>query len=277
MMKLAFSKYHGTGNDFILIDNRDSNLHLSRNEIARLCDRHLGIGADGLMFLTTEEGYDFGMKYYNSDGHESTLCGNGGRCITAFASALDIIGNTALFLAIYGEHTAQILTEEGNKTMVKLKMADVRSPRPSFVIPNSSFHLDTGSPHLVVFSKHVADMDVFSAGRKLRNDPQFAPNGINVDFAEVMDDRLFVRTYERGVENETRSCGTGVTAAALAWAIHSPHPETGGGAQASVVNIDTPGGTLTVCFHQEGDTFTNIWLEGPAEFVFKGEIDFREM
>ncbi|MFH1297790.1 MAG: diaminopimelate epimerase [Bacteroidota bacterium] len=317
-MKLSFYKYHGTGNDFILVDNREGTIALSKKQIERLCDRHFGVGADGLMLLTSEKGYDFGMVYFNADGNESTLCGNGGRCITAFAHMLGIIGQSARFLASDGEHTAKILKDEGNVKWVRLKMADVTTPplappqqgrgvsdietdKSSFVLRPSSFLINTGSPHLVIFVENVSEIDAVSEGRKLRDDPQFAPDGTNVDFVEIMESNLFVRTYERGVENETLSCGTGVTAAAMAYAswqsavrspqsavlspqsaVHSPqsavrspkisrtqHP-------GSSIEIETLGGKLTVSFRFEDGTFTDIWLKGPAEHVFSGEIEVRE-
>jgi len=279
-MKLTFSKYHGTGNDFILIDNREASIHLSIGDIVHLCDRHFGIGADGLIFLISETGYDFGMKYYNSDGKESTMCGNGGRCITAFANSLGILDKHATFLAIDGDHTAEVLNEEGNITLVKLRMSDV-SP-DAYRIPNFEFQIDTGSPHLVLFKDHVREIDVVMEGRKLRYDSQYAPDGINVDFVEKMDNGLFVRTYERGVEDETLSCGTGVTAAALAVGssqfaggnhVIARNKVTKQTPQASNIKIETLGGQLAVSFQFENGAFTNIWLEGPAEFVFSGEME----
>ena len=318
-MKLSFYKYHGTGNDFILVDNREGTIALSKKQIERLCDRHFGVGANGLMLLTSEKGYDFGMVYFNADGNESTLCGNGGRCITAFAHMLGIIGQSARFLASDGEHTAKILKDEGNVKWVRLKMADVTTPplappqqgrgvsdietdKSSFVLRPSSFLIDTGSPHLVIFVENVSEIDAVSEGRKLRDDPQFAPDGTNVDFVEIMESNLFVRTYERGVENETLSCGTGVTAAAMAYAswqlaVGSPqlavgsnqsavsrnviarnevtkqtHQESGIGHRTSTIKIETLGGKLTVSFRLKDGTFTDIWLEGPAELVFRGEV-----
>ncbi len=308
-MKFVFSKYHGTGNDFILIDNRDATIHLSQEEIKRLCDRHFGIGADGLMFLTAGTGHDFGMKYFNSDGKESTMCGNGGRCMTAFARALGIIEQNADFTAIDGEHEAMILDQTGPKTMVKLKMSDVPSTKyltskitnteSSLFLRPSSFVLNTGSPHLVLFTENVSAVDVVAEGRKHRNNPEFAPDGINVDFVEKREQRLFVRTYERGVEDETLSCGTGVTAAALAyasWQIAVGSKQEASGSMpladnrdviarnevtkqtrtGTKIEIETPGGQLTVSFRRGKSNFTDIWLEGPAEFVFKGETEVRE-
>ncbi|MBN1199837.1 MAG: diaminopimelate epimerase [Bacteroidales bacterium] len=314
-MKLAFSKYHGTGNDFILIDNRGGNIRLTRDQIALLCDRHLGIGADGLMFLNTREGYDFGMSYYNSDGNESTLCGNGGRCITAFARSLDLIKFNARFTAIDGEHTAEIINKIGEITSIRLKMSDIdkskiqelkskiQNPKSKIIyhtsslVPRpSSFVINTGSPHCLIFMEDTSAIDVGQEGRKIRYDTVFEPEGTNVDFVQILENNhLFVRTYERGVEDETLSCGTGVTAAALAYAIiklqamrHEAHgidhqasgiryPASRIGVEIpgtrDSIRIETRGGLLTVTFRHEADRFTDIWLEGPAEFVFKGEIE----
>jgi diaminopimelate epimerase len=300
-MKLVFCKYHGTGNDFILVDNRKGNIRLTEAQIERLCDRHAGIGADGLMFLTAQPGYDFGMIYFNSDGKEGTMCGNGGRCITAFARSLGLAGNTARFIASDGNHEAEILKDEGHVTWIRLKMADVKAPPPTppqllrfhpQVRGDSSFQseivnrkskivIDTGSPHLVLFLEDLSAIDIVAEGRKLRNDPQFSPNGINVDFVEIRKDHLFVRTYERGVENETLSCGTGVTAAAVAFAGCTPpqappRPGSGETSRQSPVTshlIETPGGRLTVSFRREGERFTDVFLEGPAERVFSGEME----
>ncbi len=289
-MKLLFHKYHGTGNDFILIDNRETKIHLSSRDVAWLCDRNFGIGADGLMFLTTEPGYDFGMKYFNSDGNESTMCGNGGRCITAFAQSLGIIDHSALFFAIDGEHRSEILNDEGDIKQIRLKMMDITKSK----IENrseaelgganrkSKIMIDTGSPHLLLIVDDVSSIDVVSEGRRMRNDPQFAPDGINVDFVEITETGLFVRTYERGVENETLSCGTGVTASALAFTLVEENltgtkrsKKQEARSEKREAKIETPGGKLTVSFRPVGDSFTDIWLEGPAEFVFHGELEVR--
>ena len=277
-MKLKFQKYHGTGNDFILIDNRDGNIRLSTEQVARLCDRHLGIGADGLILMNTKPGYDFGMTYFNADGNESTLCGNGGRCIVAFAHSLGLIKHRATFTAVDGEHTASILGRKDAETQVKLKMSDVSAPSiehraSSIEYPASGIQINTGSPHLVIFKDKVRDLDVVIEGRKIHQDKRLAQDGTNVDFIQVHEDHLFVRTYERGVEDETLSCGTGVTAAALAYAslqssVRSPQSPV------TSYNIQTLGGNLTVSFHKHKGTFTDIWLEGPAEFVYHGEISF---
>ncbi|MFH1161402.1 MAG: diaminopimelate epimerase [bacterium] len=302
-MKLVFHKYHGTGNDFILVDNQRGNIRLSQEQIARYCDRHFGIGADGFLLLTARPGYDFGMVYFNSDGNESTMCGNGGRCMVAYVRSLNLIKDKATFMASDGEHRAEVLKINGSTTHIRLKMSDVlctppptppqqgrgatvSSREPSTYLKRSnSIQINTGSPHFVVFVDDVSTVDVVKEGRMLRNDPRFVPDGINVDFVEIRDNGLFVRTYERGVENETLSCGTGVTAAALAvasWQLavgswqrpvtSHQSPVTGHQSPLTSYAVETLGGKLTVSFRQRGGDFTDIWLEGPAEFVFSGKM-----
>ena len=258
--KLNFYKYQGTGNDFILLDNRDGNIRLSRAEVAFLCHRRFGIGADGLMLLETYAGFDFYMRYYNSDGAESSMCGNGGRCITAFAQKLGIITGKAHFCAIDGPH----LSEIGAAGWVRLKMQDVNDIRQEegFAL------LDTGSPHLVQWSSCVADEDVTGKGRSIRNEARFAPGGVNVNFVAQNSNGLTMRTYERGVEDETLSCGTGATAAAIA----ATAEKTG----AFETNIETPGGNLLVSFYKPTpDSARQVWLSGPATFVFEGTISLK--
>ena len=264
-MNIPFSKYHGAGNDFILIDNRRLQWNPEQKEVAFLCDRHFGIGADGLILLGEAPGYDFGMTYYNSDGNESTMCGNGGRCITAFAGSLGLITAHARFSAIDGAHLANIIFNSSSLFQVRLKMKDVEKIDRA----NEDLILNTGSPHYVIFTKDVDQMDVVKEGRKIRNSPPFVSHGINVDFVEVFDDHLYVRTYERGVENETLSCGTGVTAAAIAFALNRKEID-------GLIKVTTLGGELNVSFSQNGGSFTNVWLEGPAERVFQGEMEIGE-
>lgn len=261
-MKTEFFKYHGTGNDFIIIDNRRLQWKPDRQQVAFLCNRHMGIGSDGLMLLTNADGYDFGMIYFNSDGNESTMCGNGGRCLTAFARLLGMTETKARFYAIDGEHEAFILNEAGTLTHVKLKMKDVIVEEPV----GGNFFIDTGSPHYVIFGTNVNRMDVVKKARKIRYDTCFAEEGTNVDFAEIKNDHLFVRSYERGVEDETLSCGTGITASALAAAVKTP-------GNPGFYAIKTRGGDLKVSFNQEGNAFSDIWLEGPAELVFRGTVE----
>lgn len=255
---MHFYKYQGTGNDFILIDNRTAAIQLTTAQIAFLCDRHRGIGADGLMLLSLENGFDFRMTYYNADGNESTMCGNGGRCITAFARQLGLVSNKTSFVAIDGPHLADLLPDG----TIALHMNDVKG------IDHYEFHsvLNTGSPHYILWSKDVEAEDVYQKGKEIRYSAPFRPGGINVNFVTEQAGVLHVRTYERGVENETLSCGTGVTAAAIA----STRSETG----LFVKQIVTPGGQLTVSFHKTApDRAENVILTGPATFVFEGDIN----
>jgi diaminopimelate epimerase len=252
---IPFYKYQGTGNDFILIDQRQTPYLQKENQalIQKMCNRHFGIGADGLILLQQHESADFEMVYFNADGRESTMCGNGGRCIVAFAHHLGVFEEHCTFKAIDGLHEAKV-----NGHQVELKMMDV-----SQVERDEDFYfLDTGSPHYVSFHATLAEVDVVPQGRLIRYGAHFQPNGTNVNFVEVTPDGLIVATYERGVEDETLSCGTGVTAAALAYALDNPHLNS--------VNIQTKGGKLLVRFHPLSDGFNHIWLCGPAEKVFEG-------
>ncbi len=259
-MEISFYKYHGTGNDFIIIDNRNLKFNRADNTVvAKLCDRRFGIGADGLMLLQNKEGYDFEMVYYNSDGNESSMCGNGGRCIVGFAKSLGLVKKISHFIAVDGEHEA--IVKPG---IISLKMKDVDEVE----LNADYFFLNTGSPHYVTFIDDAASYNVFEEGKKIRNNDRFKGSGTNVNFIEKQNNYLFVRTYERGVEGETYSCGTGVTAAALTAAIKNVSTAK------DYCNIKTLGGNLKVTFHKhEDNSFTDIWLEGPAEFVFKGEIN----
>lgn len=259
-MKLPFYKYQGAGNDFILIDNRDLGFNHHQPElIEKLCDRRFGIGGDGLMCLENYDGFDFKMVYYNADGQPSSMCGNGGRCIVAFAKFLNVIENETKFLAVDGPHYAKI-SENGN--WVSLQMIDVET----FKKDGDAFVINTGSPHYIKFAEAVADINVFEEGRKIRYNETYKTEGININFVEPQSQHLFVRTYERGVEDETYACGTGVTAVALANAIKNN--QTG--------LIETPikvlGGILSIRFNYDGEKFTNIFLEGPAKLVFEGVL-----
>jgi diaminopimelate epimerase len=256
-MNIHFYKYHGTGNDFILIDKREKQIDLEKGQIARLCRRRFGIGADGLMLLENEPGYDFRMVYYNSDGNESTMCGNGGRCIAAFAKKLGLINMLTSFVAVDGSHSATV----HNDGTISLDMIDVKE------IERQDDHLiiNTGSPHYIKWVEDVANVDVFGEGRRIRNDQRFVPKGINVNFVQTLGNSLRVRTYERGVEDETLSCGTGVTAAAIALKAD----QTG----KFIVPVETPGGKLEVSFDKgTANTATNVVLKGPAVFVFEGDV-----
>lgn len=259
-MKFIFEKYQATGNDFILLDNRKSIYDgITTEQVKIMCDRHFGIGADGLMLLNNKKNYDFEMVYYNADGKEGSLCGNGGRSITQFANKLGIKKKEYLFSATDGNHKAVIDFDK----KIKLQMSDVKKMNFSL----DHYVLDTGSPHYVKYVPSVNDIDVVEDGRKIRNGKEFEEKGINVNFVEILEeDKIYVRTYERGVEDETLSCGTGVTASALV----SAHNENG----FNRVEVKTKGGNLSVEFDKKGETeFVNIWLGGPANFVFLGEIE----
>lgn len=257
-MNLSFYKYQGTGNDFIMIDGRVNDFSgLTQLQIEQLCNRRFGIGADGFIILCHKQGFDFEMKYFNADGRESSMCGNGGRCTVQFAYDLGIISDRYYFLAPDGPHEAIL-----SRQIVKLKMSDV----DQIIDQSDSFELNTGSPHYVSFVSNVDGIDVFAEGRKIRNNDTYIEKGINVNFAQMLENgQLFVRTYERGVEDETFSCGTGVTAAAISSA--------GKNIGNFSVPILTKGGQLAVEFSKkQPDKAFDIWLSGPGAFVFKGEI-----
>jgi diaminopimelate epimerase len=258
-MTIQFFKYQGTGNDFVILDNRKQEYSsLSADQIRRLCDRRFGIGADGLMMLNEKAGYDFEMKYFNADGREGSMCGNGGRCIVKFVYQLGIHKNEYHFIAIDGEHEAEIDTDG----TVSLKMKDVDKIVKK---KHGDFILNTGSPHYIKMVNDVMTEDVYKKGRDIRYSKDFEQEGINVNFVEqVGEHEIIVRTYERGVEDETYSCGTGVTAAALV----SYHNENG----FNDVTVKTLGGSLTVEFDRlDDDKYVNIWLCGPAEKVYEGK------
>jgi diaminopimelate epimerase len=257
--QIKFYKYQGAGNDFIVIDNRNVGFDaLSQDLIAKMCDRRFGIGADGLMLLQYTKKFDFEMLYYNADGREGSMCGNGGRCIVAFARDLGIITKEADFLAVDGAHRAQIDNDQ-----VNLGMIDVNA-----VVRNGAdFVLNTGSPHYVKVVDDLANYAVFKEGSAIRNNDTYRKEGINVNFVEREADGYFVRTFERGVEDETLACGTGATAAAIAMAIQD-------GKFGDVeIPIRVVGGQLYISFHREGDIFSNVQLKGPAKFVFEGVVE----
>ncbi len=260
-MKVHFYKYQATGNDFIIIDNRAGNLRLSAEQIQHLCNRKLGVGADGLMLLEKHPSQNFNLVYYNSDGSQS-LCGNGSRAAVQMAAALGLVNGKATFTAYDGPHQAELL----DQGVVKLKMNDVADTKPI----GEDVFLNTGSPHLVRFVNNVAGYAVFEEGRKIRYSEPFQPGGTNVNFVELLgDNTIYVRTYERGVEDETLSCGTGVTAAALVASQRGYQ---------SPVKIKTKGGDLSVAFQTShsgspGPAFSHIYLIGPAKMVFEGTLE----
>ena len=260
-MKISFYKYQGAGNDFVMVDNRGANPVRREDEatIRFLCDRRFGVGADGVILLQEKEGYDFEMVYFNADGRESSMCGNGGRCIVAFAQFLGVIDQEAFFLAIDGPHQARVTRED----WVELQMTDVGE-----VERGADFYrMDTGSPHYVRFVEQVHGLDIVAEAHKVRYSDRFREEGINVNFVEEQSKGIKVATYERGVEDETLSCGTGVTAAAIAWYLRQP------GRERREVAIQAKGGRLSVRFEPEAEAFSNIWLCGPAKQVFRGEIE----
>lgn len=257
-MKIHFYKYQGAGNDFIIIDGRDTALGLSEAQIQFLCDRRFGIGADGLMLLERAEGYDHKMVYFNADGHESSMCGNGGRCIAAFAHMIGATGSEQHFLAIDGPHLAKIIEAD----QVALQMKDI--DRIEF--DEEATIMDTGSPHFVKFVADLEAIDVVAEGRAIRNRARFQPKGINVNFVQLTGEGIKVRTYERGVEDETLACGTGVTASAIAAACNLSGDIT--------TVVKAAGGELEVRFTKhDAQKINNVWLNGPAQFVFEGHIE----
>jgi diaminopimelate epimerase len=256
---MTFYKYQGTGNDFIIVDNRETCFTFNESQIAQYCHRKYGVGADGFILLEKDSEVDFSMIYYNSDGKESSMCGNGGRCIVAFAYHLGIIKQKTVFKAIDGLHEA--IVEENE--YIKLKMIDVSNVSEN----DFGIQLNTGSPHIIVFKNSLENIDIVKEARKIRNHDSYVQKGINVNFVVENTDDLTIRTYERGVEDETLSCGTGVTAAVIA--SHFKHK--------SNVNfyskeIHTQGGTLKVSFNIHEGKYQDVWLEGPAVKVFEGKI-----
>lgn len=257
-MLLQFYKYQGTGNDFVIIDNRTKIFDADNHQLVnRLCDRKFGIGADGLMLLENADNYDFKMVYFNADGKEGSMCGNGGRALVKFAHDIGVIADKAHFIAVDGEHEATV--KDG---IVSLKMGDVNEVEKG----TDFYYLNTGSPHYVSFVDNVAGMNVFAEGQKIRYNERFKKIGTNVNFVEkIAEDEVQVRTYERGVEDETLSCGTGVTAAALTCALKGIE---------SPVKIKTLGGSLQIAFEKKSENeFKNVYLIGPAEKVFSGTIE----
>lgn len=267
-LQIPFMKYHGTGNDFVIIDQRKTAYIDANNQalIAGICHRRFGVGADGLMLIQHSEQSDFQMHYFNADGAKSSMCGNGGRCIVAAAIRFGVVQPTTSKVSFeFGTdiYHAQV---DLKTRWIQLKMQDV-----SFVKSyGTDYVLDTGSPHYVQFLDDLQDISVYDEGKAIRNSPDFVEKGINVNFCILNADRIVVKTYERGVEDETYSCGTGVTAAAIAAAIKQ-NRLTG----KHVYQIETLGGKLRVEFEQSNTGFSNIFLEGPTKFVFEGKYNIR--
>ncbi len=260
MPQLKIAKYHGTGNDFILIDSLNNpEVSIEKKDIVALCRRRFGVGADGLIILKKSQSFDFKMDYYNADGSGATMCGNGGRCIVAFARRQGLDKENFTFEAADGIHYASI----DSKDHVSLKMTDVQLVE----MDGEAFVCHTGSPHYVAFGENLETMNVRESGRRVRYSSRYSKEGINVNFVQAMSDRLLcVRTYERGVEDETLACGTGAVASCIAQAERTnviPH----------AFEIQTRGGSLRVRFQKNGEKYENIYLEGPASFVFETEIE----
>jgi diaminopimelate epimerase len=262
--RIHFYKYQAAGNDFVVIDNRANGLTLSKEQIMSVCDRRFGVGADGIMLLEKHPSLNFNLEYFNSDGSQS-LCGNGSRAAMHFASTLGMVNGKGSFNAYDGMHSAEILPNG----LIKLKLNRVSEVKSL----SDDYYLNTGSPHLIRFVKYIDDYPVYEEGKRIRFDDYFKPGGTNVNFVELLEDNtIYVRTYERGVENETLSCGTGVTAAALAASFKN---------YTSPVAIRTRGGDLSVEFkstHQrnstgQAGTFDDIYLIGPAKMVFEGDLE----
>lgn len=262
-MKIHFYKYQATGNDFVIIDNRITRLVFTKSQIEHICDRKFGVGADGLMLIENHPRHNFKLEYYNSDGSQS-LCGNGSRAAVHFASKLGIVNGKSTFEAYDGPHDAALTGE-----IVSIKMNEVKEVKTF----GDDFFINTGSPHYIRFVKDLKNYPVFEEGRKIRYSDDFKPGGTNVNFLEILPNNvLFVRTYERGVEDETLSCGTGVTAAALAASLKG---------LTSPVSIKALGGDLSVEFktpqsstdNGHSVTFEEIFLVGPAKMVFEGHLE----
>ena len=257
-MDIRFDKYQGAGNDFIIIDDFNNKYSkLSIQQLSKMCDRKTGIGADGVIILVASQSTDFEMKYYNCDGKLSSLCGNGARCAVSYAHKSKMIGKKTKFDAIDGIHEASLLS----KDKVRIGFNDVKN----FLKHNDSFVTNTGSPHYIKIVDNVYEIDVKKQGSAIRYSKDFASEGINVNFLQKKNNSNFlIRTYERGVEDETLACGTGAVAAAI---ILHHVGETSGNTN---LDIDTLGGSLKVDFNFHNDTYKNIFLEGPANYVFSG-------
>lgn len=255
---MKFFKYQANGNDFIILDNSCKKIQLSNQDIQKLCDRKFGIGADGLILLEMKQGFDYSMIYFNSDGKKSSFCGNGSRCLAHFAQKKEIFKNKASFFA--NQYSYEAIVDNNN---ISIKMNSVKG---LIYNKDGSIFLDTGSPHLVFFRNSVQNLDIENLGRNIRNSVDYREKGVNVNFVEIHQNFLFVRTYERGVERETLSCGTGVVAAAIA-----SHNK---GILNEIENIliKTNGGNLYVNFHFENETYQDIYLSGNVSLVFQGDF-----
>ncbi len=262
-MSLKFKKYQGTGNDFIILDNRECSYDgLDQKSISFLCDRKFGVGADGLILLESSVNSDFKMVYYNSDGNESSMCGNGGRCLLRFANDIGLIKESYTFEAIDGLHHGKVFED-----IVHLQMIDVSLPMKQ----QGAFFIDTGSPHHIVLNRKLSDLNLVKDAKEIRYSDFYKEEGVNVNFVEVLStNSISLRTYERGVEDETLSCGTGVTAAVLTASYNKLLDDN------KDIKVFSQGGELALSFECSESGYTNIWLKGPAKFVFEGTIEINE-
>ena len=258
-----FSKYHGAGNDFVMINAIKSPVSLTDDEVKAICDRRTGIGADGLIMVLPSEKYAFIMKYYNCDGHESTFCGNGGRCIAAFAVEECLAPQHLEYEAVDGVHKALLTKNSDNEYTVSITMRDIEG----FDLTDERLIINTGSPHYVTRVENLKDFDVRKHGAEIRNNKNISSDGVNVDFMEIIDNQYHIRTFERGVEDETLACGTGVTASAIAAALWY------GGDN---IDIKTTLATLNVRLKKSGNSIKDIVLTGPATHVFDGFYIFAK-
>lgn len=257
--RIKFSKYHGAGNDFVMINAIKSPVSLTDDDVLRICDRRTGVGADGLIMILPSGNYAFRMKYYNCDGHESTFCGNGGRCVSAFAVEEGVASQNTEYEAIDGVHKALVTKDSDNEYTVSITMRDIES----FDLDDNRLLINTGSPHYVTRVSDLWNYDVRKQGAAIRHDKSVSKDGVNVDFMELIDGKYNIRTFERGVEDETLACGTGVTASAIAASLWF------GGDN---IDIRTTLATLNVRFKRDGKAFRNIVLSGPATHVFDGDF-----
>jgi len=267
-MMLRFIKMNGAGNDFVMIDNRSGDVRLAPAQISRICDRHSGVGADGILLLEkSHNGADFRMRYYNRDGGEAEMCGNGARCFARFANKIAGAQNDVRF-----ETPAGIIGAHLHDDLVTLEMSEPRDLRLSIgLVANDQKELvhfiNSGVPHAVIPVPKVDDVDVRHRGEAIRRHREFAPQGANANFVEKRDrKKIAIRTYERGVENETLACGTGVVASALIFAASEK-------VDGPISVIVRSGSELSVDFKRDGDQFREVTLTGPAEFVFEGKIE----
>lgn len=260
---IKFSKFHGAGNDFIMINAMEEQILLSEELILKMCDRRTGIGADGLIMMSPSENHDFRMRYFNCDGKESTFCGNGGRCIAAFAYQQKVIGNKATYEAVDGIHNVIVTEKSCSEYYVELTMRDIMS----YQLSDDTLLIDTGSPHFVKKTDDIDEIDIINKGAEIRYDKNISADGVNVDFLSCKDGKIRIRTYERGVENETLACGTGVTASAIAASLWF------GG---NDIDVYTRIAKLNVRFDKDKGQFKNVVLSGPATHVFDGMFIFAE-